>query len=230
MSTVGATMKINTDAKGLAEIKNRYEKDDFCMQHKNCGMWNVQFVNGLWWIGSWLVIPRTGGICKNLFWLAHNTLGHFGAKDPLHPLPVPDERGESIAMDLIGPLPANEGYNCILTIMDHLFSHIRIIPCLFDISAEKLTGIFFEHWYCENGLPLNILSNQDTFFLSVCWWALNKVTGVKLKLSWAHDPETDSSSEQLNKMINQCIWYFAQCDQFGWIWALPLAHFNTKYD
>ena len=36
-------------------------------------------VNGLWYVGTHLVIPRVGGICKNLFHLAHDTLGHFGA-------------------------------------------------------------------------------------------------------------------------------------------------------
>jgi hypothetical protein len=43
---------------------------------------------------------------------------------PLHPLPVPDQRASSIAMDFIGPLPTDEGYNCILTITDHLGSDI----------------------------------------------------------------------------------------------------------
>jgi hypothetical protein len=37
---------------------------------------------------------------------------------PLHPLPVPDERCESIAMDFIGPLLVDDGYNSLLTITD----------------------------------------------------------------------------------------------------------------
>ena len=35
---------------------------------------------------------------------------------PLHPLPVPDARCDSISMDFIGPLPLDQGHNCILTI------------------------------------------------------------------------------------------------------------------
>jgi hypothetical protein len=34
---------------------------------------------------------------------------------PLHPLPIPEAQGESVAMDFIGPLPEDEGYNCILS-------------------------------------------------------------------------------------------------------------------
>lgn len=37
---------------------------------------------------------------------------------PLHPLPVPDHRAASIAMDFVGPLPEDDGFNSILTITD----------------------------------------------------------------------------------------------------------------
>jgi reverse transcriptase-like protein/integrase-like protein len=37
---------------------------------------------------------------------------------PLHPLLVPDHRCDSIALDFIGPLPKDNGYDCILTITD----------------------------------------------------------------------------------------------------------------
>ena len=39
----------------------------------------TKFVNGLWYIGDWLLIPCVGDICEKLFWLAHNSLGHFSA-------------------------------------------------------------------------------------------------------------------------------------------------------
>ena len=35
-----------------------------------------QQINGLWYIGDRLLIPR---VTKNLFKLAHDTLGHLGA-------------------------------------------------------------------------------------------------------------------------------------------------------
>ena len=109
------------------------------------------------------MIPRTGDVCENLFCLAHDTLGHFGADKsytnlcdayywpnmrmdleklyiplcsdcqrnksrttkppgPLHPLPIPDECGDSVALDFVGPLPEDDSYNCILTMTNHLRS------------------------------------------------------------------------------------------------------------
>ena len=47
---------------------------------------------------------------------------------PLHSLPVPDEHGQSIAMDFIGPLKEDLGFNCTLSITDQLGVDIRIIP------------------------------------------------------------------------------------------------------
>jgi hypothetical protein len=34
---------------------------------------------------------------------------------PLHPLPVPDRRCNSVAIDFVGPLPVDNGYDCIVT-------------------------------------------------------------------------------------------------------------------
>jgi hypothetical protein len=57
-------------------------------------------------------------------------------------------------MDFIGPLRPDAGYDSILTITDQLGADIRIIPIWMDISAEDLAVLFFDHWFCENGLPL----------------------------------------------------------------------------
>ena len=109
---------------------------------------------------------------------------------------------------------------------DRLGSDIRIIPTRIDITAEDLALLFFNHWYCENGLPKDIVSDRDKLFLSKFWTALHKLTGVKLKLSSSYHPETDGSSERSNKTINQCIRYHVHCNQKGWVRALPRIRFD----
>jgi hypothetical protein len=83
----------------------------------------------------------------------------------LHPLPVPDERGSLVAMNFVGPLPEDEGFNCILTMTDRLGSDIRIVPTRTDITAKLLASLFCKHWYCENGLPTDIVSDRDKLFM-----------------------------------------------------------------
>lgn len=114
-------------------------------------------------------------------------------RGPLHPLPVPDARCDSVAIDFVGPLPTDAGMDCIVTMTDRLGSDMRFIPCRTDMSAEDFAGLFFQHWYCENGLPLNIVSDRDKLFMGKFWRALHKLMGVKLDMSSSYHPQTDST-------------------------------------
>jgi hypothetical protein len=144
---------------------------------------------------------------------------------PLHPLPVPDSCGSLIVMDFIGPLLLDENYDCILSMTDCLGSDVCVIPTRLNITAEDLTVVFFDHWYCENGLPTDIVCDQDKLFVSKIWKALTKLTGVKLKMSSAYHPETDGLSEQSNKTINQLLQYHVH-HQKGWVHVLPRIQFQ----
>ena len=73
-----------------------------------------------------------------------------------------DWRGDSVAMDFISPLPLDNNFDCILSITDPLKSDIHIIPTCTDISADELALLFFDHWYCENVLPLEIIFNHSS--------------------------------------------------------------------
>jgi hypothetical protein len=95
-----------------------------------------------------------------------------------------------------------------------------------NISAEDLAVVFFDEWYCKNGLPLEIVSDCDKLFMSKFWMALHKITGVKLKMSSAYHPQSDGASEQSNKTINQCPRYHVEQNQLGWKRALSWIHFN----
>ena len=54
-----------------------------------------------------------------------------------------------------------------------------------DITAPDLALIFFNEWYCENGLPLELISDHDKLFVAKFWKALHELTGVHLKMSTA---------------------------------------------
>ena len=102
--------------------------------------------------------------CANCQWNKSTTTkvpGH------LHPLPVPDEHGQSIMVDFIRPLKEDLGFNCILSTTDCLGADIRMIPIHTDISAKNLAILFFNHWYCENSLPLDIISDCNKLFIEM---------------------------------------------------------------
>ena len=145
---------------------------------------------------------------------------------PLHPLPIPEQRGDSVAIDFIGPLPKDGDFDCIVTFTDRLGSDIQIVPTSVNLTAERLADLFFDKWYCENGLPLEIISDRDKLFMSSFWKSLHLLTGVKVKMSTSYHPETDGSSERSNKTIIQSICFHVERNQKGWARALPCIRFN----
>ena len=118
---------------------------------------------------------------------------------------MPDGCGESVAIDFVGQLPKDEGFDCIATMTCHLGSNICLIPCRTDISTEDFATLFFVHWYCKNGLPTDIISNCDKLFVLRFWRALHRLTNVKVKLSLAYHPEMDGASEHINCTIIQML-------------------------
>jgi len=120
----------------------------------------------------------------------------------------------------------DEGFDSTVTITDRLGADIRIAATHSDITAERFAAQFFDLWYCENGLPLDIVSDRDKLFVSRFWKALAKLTGVKLKMSSVYHPEMDGSSERSNKTVTQCLRFHVKQNQKGWVKALPLVRFN----
>lgn len=112
-----------------------------------------------------------------------NKLRTSKTPSPLHPLPVPDRRFDSVAIDFVGPLPKDEGFDAIITMTDRLGADIQIMACHSTITAEDFAYLFFDRWYCENGCPLKIISDRDKVFISKFWQVLMKLTGINHKLS-----------------------------------------------
>jgi len=161
--------------------------------------------------------------CPDCQWNKSSTIKPYGW---LHPLPIPDNRSDSVAINFIGPLPEDNNKNCIITLTDCLGSDIQLVPMRTDITAEDLTYLFFDKWYCKNGLPTEIVSDRNKLFMSRFWKALHKLTGIKLKMSTAYHPESDGASKWTNKMVNQVLQYHVERNQSGWVWALPRIRFD----
>jgi transposase InsO family protein len=95
-----------------------------------------------------------------------------------------------------------------------------------NMNARETANLFFNNWYCKNGLPLSIVSDRDKLFTSKFWKALHRLTGVKLQMSTAYHPQTDGASERTNKTVDQALRYFVDRHQTGWVNALPRVRFN----
>ena len=78
-NSVNAVLRITANCDILEQIKAGYLEDEFCKWVALTSMKGWSQINGLWYIGDHLLIPHVTDIRENLFKLAHDTLGHFGA-------------------------------------------------------------------------------------------------------------------------------------------------------
>ena len=56
-----------------------YSSDLFAQKLSKTDVPGAKLINGLWYLGTRLLIPRVGDIREQLYCLAHDTLGHFGS-------------------------------------------------------------------------------------------------------------------------------------------------------
>ncbi len=85
-----------------------------------------------------------------------NKINTQPTKAPLQPIfPQPEAMPfETVALDFITKLPISQGYDLILTIMDHDCSKVAIfIPCREAMMAEEMVGLIVQHIFPRFGLP-----------------------------------------------------------------------------
>jgi hypothetical protein len=103
---------------------------------------------------------------------------------------------ETVAIDFITKLPVSQGYDSILTVMDHNCSKATIfIPCVEEISREETLALYAKHVFARYGLPTKIISDCDLRFASKFTWELCKLLGIQQNISTAYHPRTDGQSE-----------------------------------
>jgi hypothetical protein len=67
---------------------------------------------------------------------------------------------QTIVMDLITNLPPSEGYDAILTIVDHGCTRAAVfLPCKTSITGEHVANLYYDHVYKWFGLPSKMISD-----------------------------------------------------------------------
>jgi Integrase zinc binding domain len=101
-----------------------------------------------------------------------------------------------IAMDLITGLPKSDGFNAILTIVDHGCSQGTIfLPCTTTITRAGIAKLYLENVFRWFRLPRKIISDRDLRFTSHFRKAITQALGITQNLSTAFHPQTDGLSE-----------------------------------
>ena len=117
----------------------------------------------------------------------------------LNPLSVPSTPWDTIGVNFVGPLPESKdrdgSYDSIMVIIDLLTAMIHLVPSQTTYTVKDIAELMSTEVYKLHGLPRTIVSNHDVLFTSLFWTHLNKLMGVKQRMSSAYHPEMDGSTE-----------------------------------
>ena len=135
-----------------------------------------------------------------------------------------------ISADFITKLPLVQEYDSILVVVDRLTKMVYFILTTEKTSAEGLARLLRDNVWKLRGLPESIISDSGPQFTVGLMKELNKMLGIKSKLSTAFHPQTDGQTERINQKLEQYLRMFIDHRQEQWPEWLGTAEFiyNNK--
>ena len=109
-----------------------------------------------------------------------------------------DKAWTHISVDFITKLPLVQGYDSILVVVDQFTKMAHFVPTTEKTMAEGLARLFRDNVWRLHELPESIISDKGSQFTAGLMRELNKMLGIKTKLSTAFHLQTDEQTERMN--------------------------------
>ena len=109
-------------------------------------------------------------------------------------------------MNFITNLPVSRGHDSILVVCDRFSKISYFIVITEKITAERLARLarlFRDNIWKLYKLPKSVISDREPQFVTELMKKLNKMLGIKTKLSTAFHPQTDRQMERMNQELEQ---------------------------
>ncbi|GFO01376.1 gypsy retrotransposon integrase-like protein 1 [Plakobranchus ocellatus] len=124
---------------------------------------------------------------------------------PLEKVPLIDTPFKRVAIDLVGPIntPSEAGHRFILTLVDYATRFAEAVP-LRKITTESVAEVLIDI-YSRLGVPEEVLSDQETQFISDCMKEVCRLLGIKQKTTTPYHPMCNGLVERFNATLKTCL-------------------------
>jgi len=135
-----------------------------------------------------------------------------------------------ISADFITKLPLAQDYDSILVVVDQLTKMVHFISTTEKMSVEGLAKLFRDNVWKLHGLLESIILDRGLQFVAGIMRELNRMLGIKSKLSMVFHSQTNEQMERVNQELEQYLRMFIDHRQEQWPDWLGMAEFayNNK--
>ena len=110
----------------------------------------------------------------------------------LHPIMIPEWKWDRVTMDFVAGLPLSlRKKDAIWVVVDRLTKSAHFILIRFDYLLDKLAELYISKIVRLHRVPLSIIYDQDSRFLSHFSKSLHEALGTRLNFSTAYHPQFD---------------------------------------
>ena len=131
-------------------------------------------------------------------------------------------------VDFITKLLVVAGKDAILVVCDRLSKIMHFVATTEEISAKGLARLFRDNMQKLYGLPESIVLDREPQFAAEMTKELNKMLGIKTKLSISYHLQTDGQTERMNQELEQYLKFFIDHRQKNWPEQLASAKFAVN--
>ena len=111
------------------------------------------------------------------------------------------------------------GHNSLFVVVDLFSGLVHLMPTTTTVDAAGAAHLFIDGVFKHHGLPRSIVSDRDPRFLSEVWTHLWEALGTKLRMTVAHRPQADGTTERANRSIQEVL--RAAVNDLGSDWDSP---------
>ena len=145
---------------------------------------------------------------------------HQHTKTPPGTFSQPDARFSHVHVDLVGPLPASNGFAYLLTAIDR-FTRWPVAVPIKDTSAETVARAFVDNWVANFGAPAVITTDRGAQFQSLLFHNLTTLLGCRHIRTTAYHPSSNGLVERFHRQLKSSL--ACQSDPTKWTENLALV-------